>query len=640
MNKYLFSSFIIFFLSIFLINSVNAAYPTYLYVMTHQDGLKVITMNDGNIIHNISGASPAQEIGGTIAIDQYGNYSVYGWNNIITTGTSNYYGFNFGANKSASLGTFDEWASSYNGFSNAISDSGQYMYKVSCNRGSLSNIRRSTNYGSTWGIYNNVSAGSTCNNALVGVCASHNGKQVYTIKQGTGSTGMISNDYGVSWTNVTATTVTVLCGSSIDGRYFATSDNLYDENLTMIRALSCPRGVVLGNDGSQILCGSSDFKLRFSSDYGNTFVNISLPVANLIGFTATSDLTTIIVNAGSSSVKSNQLFVTQDSGLSWNNIYNATGTNGDNQLNFRMSDLSQNISNYIYDTCIDTNTKCNIGYFDFTTFICLSTTECIGECDGNAPAQMILNGTARCILPTPLYFNICIGNMLCHNLTSLTGNINNDCPLTLDGGLTFNREYCAGGTCIDNQTFWAALNATPFNNDYGGHCGLCTNECSENTTRCFDSITVQTCRKSNFTGCTFWSNSNLCNMNYACVNGNCNYQGAATTPAVNGTSFKGINIFPSANSLSASDKILYVVLTLILITAFIMGLFMAISYSGGVNATPMGSFITGFIDLCAILYFIVIGFIPFWIVLLFIIIAAGVITVIFKKGTDTSSPGG
>lgn len=106
-----------------------------------------------------------------------------------------------------------------------------------------------------------------------------------------------------------------------------------------------------------------------------------------------------------------------------------------------------------------------------------------------------------------------------------------------------------------------------------------------------------------------------------------------------GTQF---SLFPASNSVSAASKILYVILTIIITTLLIMGLFIAISSLTGLNVNLIGAFLTGLIDVSWLFYFIVIAYIPFWMVLIMVLLTTGIIVLWIRKGIDspTNNNGG
>lgn len=242
---------------------------------------------------------------------------------------------------------------------------------------------------------------------------------------------------------------------------------------------------------------------------------------------------------------------------------------------------------------------------------------------GNGLTYTQTTDNSGSVSSTLYYYDICIPtNILCHNLT--VDGTNANCPITINSQL--NQEHCIA-SCIDNQTYYDNLGIPAPSYNYSGSCGLCSNQCTtENTTVCSND-TLSTCRLS-YNGCYQLIPTFTCS--YGCSNGLCNpipppdqnpssELGHATTT----TTSIWCPFFNIDCTSSDTNKLLVAIIVTIITLCLGLGIIFAIiSYTH----TTLPPFITfGILALTIFLpliYFLAIGFIPFWILIITIGIIA------------------
>lgn len=286
---------------------------------------------------------------------------------------------------------------------------------------------------------------------------------------------------------------------------------------------------------------------------------------------------------------------------------------------------------------------CLDGFFDNDShFQCLSTELCgsLG-CVGNVAQEFITDGQAYCANAVVSYvYDICMRNqnIICKNMTlnsllyfgqnyTSWDRSTESCPTFIDGN--FNKVAC-GIQCIDNYTYYHdTLKGDPPGMNFTAYCGNGTNQCpNPGVFRCYSDQVVEQCQIGN-DSYYYWNHYGDCAQNYVCRQGQCLYNGAingtSTSDVPLGTQTQGNNDlwngFFGIDTSTSTGKLLCALVAIAIFTLALTGVMIGISSASGVQ-TPIilnvGIVGSGFI--MSTLYFIAIGFIPFWILLITICI--------------------
>lgn len=195
------------------------------------------------------------------------------------------------------------------------------------------------------------------------------------------------------------------------------------------------------------------------------------------------------------------------------------------------------------------------------------------------------------------------------------------------------QQYCSPLVCVDNSSYYDNLGIYPPNYNYSGSCGLCNNNCyTENSTSC-NGNDVYTCEiMSN--GCFRKVYTKTCFGLYSCVQGECEYLGwlgDENETVYNDTSLPlgtktSSNVelwdgFANIDATNNTGQLLIAIICIMLAALVGVGVSLAIRKASG-QSLPNGFAIIVVLGLMLLttFYFISIGFIPFWILIILILI--------------------
>jgi hypothetical protein len=213
-------------------------------------------------------------------------------------------------------------------------------------------------------------------------------------------------------------------------------------------------------------------------------------------------------------------------------------------------------------------------------------------------------------------YNICIPSLTGYNLCE---------ELVITDGSPFcaitDLEICSLG-CIDKVGYWESLNMSPASMDYEGRCDLCPNPCSYLGQLSCDGSYIMKCNLLD-NGCYAFTQDKFC-IN-GCISGVCNTTGLPLGETTQ-ESYDIWNNFFGISTDTNSNRFLIAIIGILLTGLLGVIMFAGFSYMSGTKLPFMIGLILGLsLMILTFFYFVVIGFIPLWSLILLVIILALII---------------
>jgi hypothetical protein len=219
-------------------------------------------------------------------------------------------------------------------------------------------------------------------------------------------------------------------------------------------------------------------------------------------------------------------------------------------------------------------------------------------------------------------YDICIpsiyGNNLCHELVITDGSPS--CSFT-------DLEICSLG-CIDDLAYWESLNMSPASMNYSGKCGFCPNPCGYiGQLDCQNDYIMECKQLSN--GCLAYQIKTPCID--GCVNGVCNI----SSVPVGSPSFTELDMFDNLFGISTdttSNRFLIAIIGIILTGLIGIIFFASFTYMSGTKLPfSIGLILVSSLMLLVFFYFVIIGFIPLWSLILLILVVGLIVGAYFRN---------